>query len=51
MANYRRVWQAGGTYFFTVNILERKQDLLVQHIVASRLGSEYYQPLSVVWGR
>ena len=36
MANYRRVWQAGGTYFFTVNILQRKQDLLVRHIDALR---------------
>ncbi len=31
--NYRRVWVAGGTYFFTVNLLERKgNDLLVRHI-------------------
>ncbi len=30
---YRRVWQAGGTYFFTVNLLARKNnDLLVRHI-------------------
>jgi putative transposase len=36
MSNYRRVWQAGGTYFFTVNILERKKDLLVRHIDALR---------------
>lgn len=31
--NYRRVWVAGGTYFFTVNLLERKgNDLLVRYI-------------------
>ena len=32
MSNYRRAWQAGGTYFFTGNILERKKDLWVRHI-------------------
>ena len=31
--NYRRLWVAGGIYFFTVNLLERKgNDLLVRHI-------------------
>ena len=31
--DYRRVWVAGGTYFFTVNLLERKEnDLLVRYI-------------------
>ena len=31
--DYRRVWVAGGTYFFTVNLLERKgNDLLVRYI-------------------
>ena len=29
---YRRNYVAGGTYFFTVNLLERKQSLLVDHI-------------------
>jgi putative transposase len=30
---YRRLWHAGGTYFFTVNLLQRRNnDLLVQHI-------------------
>jgi len=30
---YRRLWCAGGTYFFTVNLLVRKNnDLLVRHI-------------------
>ncbi|MFC1747975.1 transposase [Pseudomonadota bacterium] len=33
MPNYRRAWHPGGTYFFTVNLLERKgNDLLVRHI-------------------
>ena len=33
MPNYRRAWCPGGTYFFTVNLLERgKNDLLVRHI-------------------
>jgi putative transposase len=36
MANFRRVWQTAGTYFFTVNILQRKRDLLVRHIEALR---------------
>lgn len=29
---YRRNYQAGGTYFFTVNLLERNKSLLVDHI-------------------
>ena len=32
MPTYRRNWVPGGTYFFTVNLLERKQDLLVTEI-------------------
>jgi putative transposase len=33
MPNYRRAWHAGGTYFFTVNLLQRgTDDLLVRHI-------------------
>ena len=33
MPNYRRAWYPGGTYFFTVNLLERSgNDLLVRHI-------------------
>jgi putative transposase len=33
MSNYRRAWHAGGTYFFTVNLLQRHgNDLLVRHI-------------------
>ncbi|MBD8526666.1 transposase [Pseudomarimonas arenosa] len=36
MPNYRRVWVPGGTYFFTVNLLERRRSLLVDHIEALR---------------
>jgi putative transposase len=32
MANYRRVWVPGGTYFFMVNLLERNRRLLVDHV-------------------
>lgn len=32
MPNYRRAWVPGGTYFFTVNLLERERWLLVDHI-------------------
>ena len=36
MSNYRRVRVPGGTYFFTVNLLERRRRLLVEHIDALR---------------
>jgi putative transposase len=36
MPNYRRFRVPGGTYFFTVNPLERRSDLLVRHIDALR---------------
>ena len=32
MSNYCRNYVFGGTYFFTVNLLERKKTLLVDHI-------------------
>ena len=32
MSHYRRVWVPGGTCFFTVNLLERRRTLLVDHI-------------------
>jgi len=32
MPNYRRVWVPGGTYFFTVNLLERRRSLLIENI-------------------
>ncbi|MGH8051959.1 MAG: REP-associated tyrosine transposase [Arenimonas sp.] len=36
MSNYRRVRVSGGTYFFTVNLLERRRRLLVEHVDALR---------------
>ena len=38
MSNYRRNYVAGGTYFFTVNLLERKKTILVDHIDELRLA-------------
>jgi putative transposase len=32
MPRYRRVWVPGGTYFFTVNLLDRRRTLLVDRI-------------------
>ena len=32
MPNYRRARVAGGTYFFTVNLRNRRQRLLIEHI-------------------
>src|SRR6202049_652732 len=36
MPNYRRAFVAGGCWFFTVNLLDRGQSLLVDHIDALR---------------
>jgi putative transposase len=36
MPNYRRNRVPGGTYFFTVNLLDRHSDLLVRHVEALR---------------
>ena len=36
MSQYRRVWVPGATYFFTVNLLERRRTLLVDEIDALR---------------
>jgi putative transposase len=36
MPNYRRFYVPGGTYFFTVSLLERRSDFLVRHIDALR---------------
>jgi putative transposase len=36
MSNYRRNRVPGGTYFFTVNLLDRRSDLLVRHVDALR---------------
>jgi putative transposase len=32
MPNYIRSYIPGGTYFFTVNLLERRRRLLIEHI-------------------
>ena len=34
MPNYRRLWQPGGTWSFTVNLADRRQSLLVDRIAA-----------------
>jgi putative transposase len=36
MSNYRRAFVPGGCWFFTVNLLERRQTLLVDHIAILR---------------
>ena len=36
MPDYRRSRVPGGTYFFTVNLLERRRRLLVEHVAALR---------------
>ena len=37
MPDYRRAWHLGGTYFFTLNLLQRAgNDLLVQNVEALR---------------
>jgi putative transposase len=36
MANYRRVYVAGATYFFTVNLADRTRRTLIDHVAALR---------------
>jgi putative transposase len=36
MPDYRRYRVPGGTYFFTINLLERRSDLLIRPIEALR---------------
>jgi putative transposase len=36
MSNYRRAFVPGGCWFFTVNLLERRKTLLIDHISALR---------------
>ena len=36
MPDYRRYLAPGGTYFFTINLLERQSDLFTRHIGALR---------------
>jgi putative transposase len=41
MANYRRNFVAGGTYFFTVNLADRKSRLLTENIGSLRATFRY----------
>ncbi len=41
MTDYRRYRVKGGTYFFTVNLVERKRKLLTEHI--DLLGDAFRQ--------
>nr|WP_321509538.1 transposase [uncultured Hyphomonas sp.] len=36
MSDYRRLFVPGGTYFFTLNLRDRRSDLLVRHITLLR---------------
>jgi putative transposase len=40
MPNYQRVWVPGATYFFTVNLNDRRGDLLVRHIELLRHAAQ-----------
>ena len=49
--HYRRANTAGGTYFFTVNLADRRSELLVRHIDALRAVIELVKsrhPFSIV---
>jgi putative transposase len=51
MPNYRRVRVPGGTYFFTVNLLERRRSLLVERISdlrAAFLTAHRARPFEVI---
>ncbi|MEE2692222.1 MAG: transposase [Pseudomonadota bacterium] len=41
MPYYRRLFVPGGTYFFTVNLLDRRDDLLTREIVRLRAAWAY----------
>src|SRR3984893_1000984 len=41
MTNYRRNFVAGGSYFFTVNLADRRLRLLTDHIEALRAAFRY----------
>lgn len=52
MSNYRRVWVPGGTYFFTVNLLERRQSCLlvdrISDLRAAFADAQRAQPFTVI---
>ena len=41
MTNYRRAFVAGGTYFFTVNLADRRSALLTEHVASLRAAFRY----------
>jgi putative transposase len=41
MRNYRRNFVPGGSYFFTVNLAERKSRLLTDHIDCLQSGAPH----------
>ena len=43
MTNYRRNFVPGGSYFFTVNLADRRWRLLVEHIALLRAAFNYAQ--------
>src|SRR5437867_1156589 len=43
MTNYRRNFVLGGSYFFTVNLAERRLGLLTEHIELLRTALHYTQ--------
>ncbi len=43
MPDYRRIYAPGGDFFFTVNLLDRRQTLLTDNIVALRAAYGYVQ--------
>ena len=44
MSRYRRMWVPGGTYFFTVNLLERRRTLLTDRIDDLRIAFRTAHP-------
>lgn len=40
MSNYRRHYVQGGTWFFTVNLQNRRSDLLIRHIATLRTATQ-----------
>src|SRR5229473_2499425 len=43
MTNYRRNFLPGGSYFFTVNLADRRSGLLTEHIELLRAAFRYTQ--------
>jgi putative transposase len=50
MTDYRRNFVAGGSFFFTVNLAERRQRLLTEHIDALRIAfreTRWHHPFTI----